>query len=250
MKIYIKYFFIIINVFVLILIHSNNGSLNAKVHHTNNKFHSLKSSKFIKNNNNKELTKLKKTNDECSNIECEQQAQLNLIDFYYTSDNPELTKKTINQFLYLYPYNPNLDYVFYIKGLTNLSLDKNHNYLLYKLLNINPSHHNPIYAYEALRDFTYIIEKYPDSKFRSTVNDHILFLKNRIAEYELHIVKFYNTKKAYIAVINRVNKIIDNLPDTSITYQSLNYLYIAYEQLGLTEIANKIKQQIIIAKES
>ncbi|MCU3617184.1 outer membrane protein assembly factor BamD, partial [Enterobacter hormaechei subsp. oharae] len=52
-----------------------------------------------------------------------QQVQLDLIYAYYKNADLPLAQATIDRFMRLNPTHPNIDYVMYMRGLTNMALD-------------------------------------------------------------------------------------------------------------------------------
>ncbi|AKC60354.1 outer membrane protein assembly factor BamD [Blochmannia endosymbiont of Camponotus (Colobopsis) obliquus] len=229
---YIKYIIILINIFNIMLF---GCSTRPNITIPQQPYSSIKQTK--KTNNTKNIINLNKLNETCSNIECEQQLQLDLIYYYYNNTDLKQAQQIANQFLHSYPNNHNLDYVYYIKGLINLSLDKNQNNMLHKLFNIHLSQYNPTYAYAAMHDLSHITKTYPTSQYYTKANEHIFYLENRITEYELNVIKFYYKKKAYTTVINRAQNILNSFPNTPSAHQALTYLNKAYQKLNL--IKNK-----------
>ena len=51
-----------------------------------------------------------------------EQAQLELAYVYHKSGNPEAALSTADRFIRTYPSHPNVDYAFYIRGLTNYEM--------------------------------------------------------------------------------------------------------------------------------
>lgn len=172
-----------------------------------------------------------------------QQIHLFLIYAYYKINDLKSSNETIQCFLKLYPNHKNLDYVLYMHGLVNMTLDTN-NTIPIKYLNINWVDHNPKYANIAFQSFLNLIHNYPNSIYSLDAYKRLIFLKNRIAEYELSIIKFYNTKNAYISVITRTEKMLRYFPDTQATYKALHYMYRAYQNIHLYDQANKIMKII------
>lgn len=174
-----------------------------------------------------------------------QQIHLYLIYAYYKSNDLKSSNETIQNFLRLYPNYKHLDYVLYMHGLVNMTLDNN-NITLIKYLNINRTDRNPIYANIAFRSFITLLNNYPNSAYAGDAYKRLIFLKNRIAEYELSIIKFYNKKHAYISVIARSEKMLRCFPDTQATRKALFYMHKAYQNTHLYEQAEKIMKIITI----
>src|SRR5699024_4612528 len=98
---------------------------------------------------------------------------------------------------------------------------------------------DPAYARIAFTHFAQLIEAFPNSIYATDAYKRMVFLKNRLAKYDLSIVKFYDKRQAYVAVVNRAKQMLADFPDTAATREALNYMLDAYNQLGLINEAQK-----------
>lgn len=174
-----------------------------------------------------------------------QQVQLSLIYAYYKSTDLLLAQASIDRFLRINPTHPNVDYALYIRGLTDMALD---NSALHRFFRVDRSDRNPKHARAALRDFMQLIQNYPNSQYATDATKHLVYLKNRLAKHELSVVEYYNKRGAYVAVVNRVEQMLRDLPDTQATRQALLYMRRAYRELQLNGQVDKLGK--IIAKNS
>lgn len=174
-----------------------------------------------------------------------QKIHLNLIYAYYKSHDLKSANNSTQHFLKLYPNYKKLDYVLYMHGIINMSLDKNNMSFLMRYLNVNWYHCNPNYANIALDSFSKIIQNYPHSLYYTDSYKRFIILKNRIAEYELSIIKFYYKRCAYISVIVRSEKMLHYFSDTEAMRHALYYLERAYQKIHLLNQSEKIHKIII-----
>lgn len=187
----------------------------------------------LQNSNFKEAVKLLETlNNDYPFSDCAKQAQLDLIHAYYELDKPLLALATADLFMRLNPTNPSIDYVLYMHGLIEQKLDNN---VLQNFFGIARSDCDPKHAILAFKDFNLLIRFYPKSFYVTDARKRLVFLKERLAQHDLSIIKYYNKRKAYIAVINRSIKIFKKYSDTKSAHIALKYMAIAYDKLGLTE---------------
>lgn len=170
-----------------------------------------------------------------------QQVQLDLIYAYYKYSEFLLAKNLVDRFLWLNPTHLNVDYVLYMRGLVNMALDDN---ILQRFCGIDRSDRNTEYALDAFHNFVLLIRTYPNSKYATDAHKRLIYLKNRLAKHDLSIVKYYNERGAYVAVINRVEQMLYDFPDTHATCQALPYMERAYRQLCLNEQADKVAKII------
>ena len=150
-----------------------------------------------------------------------------------------MAQASIDRFIRLNPTHPDIDYVLYVRGLTNMALDDS---VLQIFFGVDRSDRDPQHARIAFHDFRQLAEKYPDSQYATDANKRLIFLKNRLASYELSVVKFYTRREAYVAVINRAEQMIKDYPDTRATKNALILMENAYKKLGLMTQAGKVAE--------
>ena len=92
---------------------------------------------------------------------------------------------------------------------------------------------------KAINYFQIIESKYPNSKYAKDAKLKILYLKNRLAENELEVGKFYLKKNAQISAINRFKVILEKFQNTSVIPETLYRLSEALLITGLKEEAQK-----------
>ena len=92
---------------------------------------------------------------------------------------------------------------------------------------------------KALNYFQIIEARYPNSKYAKDAKLKILYLKNRLAENELAVGKFYLKKNAQISAINRFKVILEKFQNTSVIPETLYRLSEALLITGLKEEAQK-----------
>ncbi|OJF68652.1 outer membrane protein assembly factor BamD [Alteromonas sp. V450] len=161
------------------------------------------------------------------------QVQLDLIYSYYKSGKIEETLATIDRFVRLNPNHSDVDYAYYMRGLTNMESDSN---LFQELLNIDRTDRDPSKSREAFEDFRRLIQQYPDSKYAADAKQRMVHIKDRLARYEIAIARFYMRREAYVAAANRGRYVIEHFPDSTQVQQALEIMVSSYEQLGLDEL--------------
>lgn len=161
------------------------------------------------------------------------QVQLDLIYSYYKSGKNEETIATIDRFIRLNPNHSDVDYAYYMRGLTNMEADSN---LFQELMNIDRTDRDPSMSREAFEDFRRLIQQYPESKYAVDARKRMLHIKDRLARYEIAIARFYMRRQAYVAAANRGRYVIEHFPDTTQVQQALEIMVSSYEQLGLDEL--------------
>ena len=170
-----------------------------------------------------------------------QQVQLDLIYAYYKSADYPLAIASIDRFLKLNPIHPNIDWVIYMRGISNMAQSDN---TIQGWFNVDRSDRDPEFAMAAFKDFTYLVSSFPNSSYAADAKKRLIYLKNRIAQYELKVAQYYTKRGAYVAVINRVTQMLSLFPDTDATKKGLLLMHNAYNELGLTDESQKVEKLI------
>ncbi|AUG99836.1 outer membrane protein assembly factor BamD [Pectobacteriaceae bacterium CE70] len=172
-----------------------------------------------------------------------QQVQLDLIYAYYKSAELPLAQASIDRFIRLNPTHPNIDYVLYMRGLTNMALDDS---ALQGFFGVDRSDRDPQYARAAFQAFRQLVQGYPRSLYATDASKRLEFLKERLAKYQLSVAQYYTKRGAYVAVVNRVEQMMKDYPDTQATRKALPLMENAYRELQLTAEADKVAKIIAV----
>ncbi|ACL30202.1 outer membrane protein assembly factor BamD [Buchnera aphidicola str. APS (Acyrthosiphon pisum)] len=189
------------------------------------------------------LEKIKKNNN-TANISNDK-IQIDLIYAYYKILNFDQARKNIEEFMYFYPNHPNIDYVVYIQCLISMSLDKNR---FFSVFPINYYKNDYFYAKNAFFQLKYFIYQYPKSRYVVNAKKNLIYIKNRLSEHDLSILKFYFFHKEYIAVINRGEEMLQRYSETPSARKALIYIEKSYYALKIFDTAKKISKIILLNK--
>lgn len=162
------------------------------------------------------------------------QAQLNIAYTYYRDDEPESALAAADRFINLNPDHPALPYAYYLKGLVNFNRNIG---FFERFIPTDDSQRDPGATVDSFRDFTVLLEKYPDTKYAEDAVKRMIYLRNNLAKHEIHVANYYMARGAYIAAINRANFTIENYQRTMSVRDALVILVEAYEQLDKPELA-------------
>jgi len=165
------------------------------------------------------------------------QAQLESIYAKFRSFDPDGALSTADRFLKEHPRHPAVDYVYYLKGLTNFQRGES---LLEGLVE---SHQQDVgHARRAFDDFSVLAQRFPRSRYVGDARLRMIHLRNRIAAHELAIVKFYVRRGAYIAAARRAEQIIVDYPGAPATAEALALLEASYRDAGLATPAEEVRK--------
>jgi len=168
-----------------------------------------------------------------------EQVQLELIYAYHKSDDLDKLLAATERFMRLYPRSNNLDYVYYVKGVTYFEQGKN---VLNRRLPLVTSRRDLGSARNAFNEFAELTRRFPDSKYAADAKQRMIYLRNLLAEHEVHVAKYYLQRKAYVAAVNRSKYIIENFDGTPAVIEGLQVLQQAYIGLQMPELAHNAQR--------
>ena len=162
------------------------------------------------------------------------QAQLDLIYVYYRSRQVDPAIDAADTFIRENPTNPRVDYAYYMKGLVYFERQAN---FLERYFNVDLSQRPPVNARKSFEAFDDLIKKYPHSEYAGDSRQRMIFLRNRLADFELHVALYYMRRGAYVGALNRAKYCVENYDGAPAVRGSLKVLVDAYRQLGMTDLA-------------
>lgn len=163
-----------------------------------------------------------------------QQALLESAYAYYKYDEPDSAISAVDRFIKTYPRHPSLDYAYYLRGLVNFTRGDN---FMDRILPRDPAERDAGAARQAFFDFAELVKRFPESRYAKDAGQRMLFLRNNLAQYEMHVADYYMRRGAYVAAANRAKQVIENYQGTPAVPQALVVLVQAYRQLGLDDLA-------------
>ncbi len=138
------------------------------------------------------------------------------------------------RFIKLYPTHQNVDYAHYLKGLALFGDELG----LFKFLaNEDISERDPKARREAYGAFKELVEKYPNSGYTNDARQRMQHLHNSLADYDVHVARYYFNRGAYVAAVNRAQLALTTYPDAPATRDALRLLSEGYAALGQTQLA-------------
>ena len=162
------------------------------------------------------------------------QAQLDIAYAQYKQTEYDSASATIDRFLKLYPRNENADYAYYLLGLAKFSTGKA---LLDSVVSRKLHQIDQASLRDAHSNFATMARKYPESEYAEDARDRVLLLRNAMARHELTTAQYYYSRSAMVAVINRVNFMIEQYRDSNYTNDGLALMTEAHGALGNMDLA-------------
>jgi outer membrane protein assembly factor BamD len=162
------------------------------------------------------------------------QAQLDLIYLYYRSQQPELAIDAAEQFERENPTHERLDYCLYMRGLVYFDQAPN---IIEPLFRVDLSLRPPKDTMRSFSTFQELVRRFPESEYVPDARQRMVFLRNRLADYENHVADYYVRRGAYVAAVNRAKYALEHYPEAPQLEKTLQLLVVAYEQLGMADLA-------------
>lgn len=163
-----------------------------------------------------------------------EQAQLELIYAYYKNVEPEAAKSAADRFIRLHPQHANVDYAYYLKGLASFDQDRG---LIARFVPLDMTKRDPGAARDSYNEFAQLTSRYPTSRYAPDAKQRMIYLRNLLAAYEIHVAHYYLTRQAYVAAANRGRYVVENFQETPAVGDGLAVMTEAYQRLTLDELA-------------
>lgn len=163
-----------------------------------------------------------------------ERAQMDLINAYYQKDDYPSAAATAERFIHLYPRAKNVDYAYYMKGLANFQQIRG---TFTNVLPFDESWRYPGSQTQAYADFSTLVQRFPDSRYKANAVQRMIYLRNMFAQREYNSANFYFERKMYVAAAERSSYLIKNYPQAPSAKLALALLYKSNKAMGLHKAA-------------
>ena len=167
------------------------------------------------------------------------QARLDLIYAYYRAGEKESAIDAARPFIRENPTHPRIDYAWYIKGLVDFERSAN---ILERLFRVDLAERPPSTARKSFAAFSTVVEQYPKSDYAHDSRQRMIFLRNRLASYEVHVARYYLKRGAFVAAAQRAKGAIEQYDGAPTTREALEILIASYDRLDLKDLAAQARQ--------
>jgi outer membrane protein assembly factor BamD len=162
-----------------------------------------------------------------------QQAQLEKAFTQYKSGEQVQAIATLDRFIRLHPASSALDYALYLKGLVNFNDNLG---LFSSWVRQDLSERDQKAAKESFESFKDLAARFPDSKYAPDARLRMVYIVNSLAQSEVNVARFYFSRGAYVASINRAQTAITTYRDVPAIEEALSLIYRSYDALGMTQL--------------
>jgi outer membrane protein assembly factor BamD len=162
------------------------------------------------------------------------QGQLDLMFAYYKNGEGDSAVDQADQFIRENPTHPRVDYAYYIKGLVYYDPGAG---WLEGLFHADVRKRPPHEARKSLQAFQSLVQLYPRSPYAADSRQRMIFLRNKLADYDLTVAEYYVKRQAYVAAVNRARGVIENYDGSPAALRALKIMSTCYQKLGITDLA-------------
>jgi len=167
------------------------------------------------------------------------QAQLNLMFVYLRADQPESVLSAADRFMLENPTHPRVDYALYMKGLARFPRDPGP---LESLFRVDMDKRPTGSMQDAFNTFQQLLQQHPDSVYAEDARQRMVYLRNRLAAHEVTVAQFYLERSAHVAAINRARHVLEVYQETPAVIPALEIMAVAYDNLGLQDLASDTRR--------
>ncbi len=169
------------------------------------------------------------------------QSQLDVAYAYYKFDEYESAAAAVERFIKLNPRHEGVDYAYYLRGLINYGRGGS---ILDALYERDPSDFDRNLLLKSYDDFKLLIRRFPDSIYVADSRQRMIYLREQLAKGDLEVARYYASRAAWVAAANRTNAILLDYQGTSVIQPALEIQLQAYEELGLSKLADDTRRII------
>jgi len=167
------------------------------------------------------------------------QARIDVIYAYYKNGEADSAIDAADTFVRENPTHPRVDYAWYVKGLVNFERTPN---VMERLFRADLSERPPVDARKSFDAFKTVVEQYPKSEYAQDARKRMVFLRNRLADYDVHVAQYYMRRGAYVGAAQRANVCVEQYDGAPAVRQALQIMMQAYDKLGLKQREDQVRQ--------
>jgi outer membrane protein assembly factor BamD len=162
-----------------------------------------------------------------------QQAQMEIAYAYYRQGDSAQALAAVERFIKLHPNHPNVDYMYYLRGLINFN---DRSSFLDFLARQDPSERDSKATREAFEAFKQLADRFPQSKYTPDAIARMKYLVNAMAQYEVHVANYYYRRGAYVAAANRAQLAVSEYREAPAIEEALYVMARSYDKMGMPKL--------------
>jgi outer membrane protein assembly factor BamD len=204
-----------------------------------NKLYSEAKEELASGNYDKAIPLFERLEGRAAGTPLAQQAQLERAYAQYKAGNQAEAHATLDRFIKLHPASPALDYALYLKGIVNFNDTLG---FLNFVARQDLSERDQKAAKESFESFRELVARFPDSRYTPDARARMAYIVNSLAQYEVHVARYYFQRGAYVAAVNRAQVALADYRDVPALEEALYILMRSYDALGLAQLRDDAKR--------
>src|SRR6185369_2544086 len=104
-------------------------------------------------------------------------------------------------------------------------------------LNLRP----PSEARRSFLAFQTVVEQFPNSEYAHDARRRMVYLRNRLADYEIAVARYYVNRGAYVAAAQRSKVAIEEYDGAPAVREALEIMAYCYDKMELKELADQTR---------
>ena len=171
-----------------------------------------------------------------------QQAQIETAYAYYKDGEAASAIAAAERFIKLHPNHPNVDYMYYLRGLANFNDDLG---LMGYFSGQDLTERDPKAAADAFEALKALVTRFPDSRYTPDAIQRMNYLVNALAAHEVHVARYYLKRGAHVAAANRAQYALKTYPQAPANEEGLLIMVKAYDALGMSDLRNDAERVML-----
>ncbi|WP_313077206.1 outer membrane protein assembly factor BamD [Melaminivora sp.] len=171
-----------------------------------------------------------------------QQAQLEKAYAQYKGGEKAQAIATLDRFMKLHPASPAYDYALYLKGVVNFNDDLG---LFSWVSRQDLSERDQKAAKDSYEAFRELVTRFPESRYTPDARQRMTYIVNSLAQYEVHVARYYFERGAYVAAVGRAQSAIAEYKDVPATEEALYILVRSYDALDMPQLRDDARRVLL-----
>jgi outer membrane protein assembly factor BamD len=167
------------------------------------------------------------------------QGRLDLMYAYYKNGETESAVDAADTFIRENPTHPRVDYAHYIKGLVYFEAAPN---IVERLFNVDQSQRPPSEARNSFAAFQAVVQQHPRSEYAHDARRRMIYLRNRLADYETGVARYYLKRGAYVGALARAKYTIEAYDGAPAVREALLIMVDSYRALDMPDLAQQAER--------
>ena len=109
-------------------------------------------------------------------------------------------------------------------------------------MDVDLSARPPKEARQSFQAFGTVVTQYPRSDYAHDARRRMVYLRNRLAEYEMNVARYYFARGAEVAALNRARYVVETYDGSPSVRSALVLMAACYDRLKLPEQATTARQ--------